>query len=45
VDSFYGRGGDDTIDARDGQRDGFISCGRGPDIVRRDPSDPGGRAC
>jgi Ca2+-binding RTX toxin-like protein len=45
VDSFYGRGGDDTIDARDGERDGFISCGRGPDIVRRDPSDPGGRAC
>jgi Ca2+-binding RTX toxin-like protein len=29
VDSFYGGGGEDTIDARDGVRDESIQCGRG----------------
>ena len=28
-DRFYGGGGDDVIDARDGVRDGSIQCGRG----------------
>ena len=29
ADSFYGNGGDDMIDARDGVRDFSIQCGRG----------------
>ena len=29
VDSFFGRGGDDVIDARDGVRDKSIQCGPG----------------
>ena len=29
VDSFYGGGGEDVIDARDGVRDETIQCGRG----------------
>ena len=32
ADRFYGGGGDDTIDARDGVRDFFIQCGRGKPV-------------
>jgi Ca2+-binding RTX toxin-like protein len=32
VDRFYGNGGDDVIDARDGVRDEVIQCGRGRTI-------------
>jgi Ca2+-binding RTX toxin-like protein len=41
-DSFYGRGGDDIIDARDGVRDGAIQCGRNRPSGRAitDPFDP-----
>jgi Ca2+-binding RTX toxin-like protein len=41
-DSFYGRGGDDIIDARDGVRDGAIQCGRNRPAGRAitDPFDP-----
>jgi hypothetical protein len=35
ADSFYGEGGDDVIDARDGVRDTYIQCGPGK------PSKPG----
>ena len=42
VDSFYGRGGDDVIDARDGVRDAVIQCGRHSPAGRAltDPFDP-----
>ena len=36
-DEFYGNGGDDIIDARDGRRDFVIQCGR-------HPSQPAGHA-
>ena len=35
VDRFYGNGGDDVIDARDGVRDEVIQCGRGRTILRK----------
>jgi Ca2+-binding RTX toxin-like protein len=44
-DIFRGRGGKDNIDARDKHRDAIIDCGRGPDRLRRDGSDPRGRSC
>ena len=44
-DIFRGRGGKDNIDARDKARDALISCGRGPDRLRRDGRDPRGRSC
>lgn len=47
-DRFYGGGGDDVIDARDGERDFVIQCGRkgrpeGRALV--DPGDPAPSAC
>jgi Ca2+-binding RTX toxin-like protein len=44
-DIYRGRGGRDTIDARDHRRDALISCGRGPDRLRRDGRDPRGKSC
>ena len=44
-DIFRGRGGKDNIDARDQRRDALISCGRGPDRLRRDGRDPRGHSC
>lgn len=35
VDRFYGNGGDDVIDARDGARDEVIQCGRGRTVLRQ----------
>jgi Ca2+-binding RTX toxin-like protein len=35
VDRFYGNGGDDVIDARDGVRDEVIQCGRGRLVPRK----------
>lgn len=46
LDSFFGKGGEDLIDARDGQRDARIHCGRGGlEIVFRDRHDPPARRC
>jgi Ca2+-binding RTX toxin-like protein len=42
ADRFYGGGGDDIIDARDGVRDFSIQCGRGTRATRRRPA--GGRS-
>lgn len=47
-DRFYGGGGDDVIDARDGERDFSIQCGRGGRPEGRalvDPRDPAPSAC
>jgi Ca2+-binding RTX toxin-like protein len=46
-DRFYGNGGDDIVDARDGMRDFFIQCGRSRRAGRAltDPFDPPTRAC
>lgn len=46
-DSFYGRGGEDIIDARDGVRDGTIQCGRNRPSGRAitDPIDPPATNC
>ena len=45
-DSFYGNGGDDVIDARDGVRDKWIQCGRGKPATKGHPATgtPEGRA-
>ena len=40
ADTFFARGGDDFIDAADGQRDKAIVCGGGDDEVVKDGSDP-----
>ena len=40
ADTFFSRGGDDFIDAADGQRDNAIVCGGGEDEVVKDGSDP-----
>ena len=48
ADRFYGRGGDDVIDARDGVRDFSIQCARGrrpTGRVLRDSFDPAPEAC
>ncbi len=34
-DEFFGNGGDDVIDARDGVRDKSIQCGRGHPAIKR----------
>ena len=39
ADRFFGRGGDDVIDARDGVRDFSIQCGRGTPPRKK----PGGK--
>jgi Ca2+-binding RTX toxin-like protein len=46
VDSFYGNGGEDVIDARDGVRDESIQCGRGTTPKKGQPvrGVPSGRA-
>lgn len=46
VDSFYGGGGEDVIDARDGVRDESIQCGRGTAPRKGKPArgTPSGRA-
>ena len=38
ADRFYGGGGDDVVDARDGVRDFSIQCGRGARATRRRPA-------
>ena len=38
ADRFFGRGGDDVVDARDGVRDFSIQCGRGVPATRRRPA-------
>jgi Ca2+-binding RTX toxin-like protein len=49
-DRFYGNGGDDVIDARDGVRDFSIQCGRGHEAIQRGKTEvpatgiPSGRA-
>jgi Ca2+-binding RTX toxin-like protein len=40
ADTFIGKGGDDFIDAADGQRDKEIECGGGGDEVVKDRADP-----
>ena len=40
ADTFIGKGGNDSIEAIDGQRDKAILCGGGDDDVSSDPSDP-----
>ena len=40
ADTFIGKGGDDFIDAADGQRDKAIVCGGGNDEVVKDGNDP-----
>jgi Ca2+-binding RTX toxin-like protein len=48
ADRFFGRGGDDVIDARDGVRDFSIQCARGrkpTGRALRDPFDPSTEAC
>jgi hypothetical protein len=44
-DVFTAGGGRDYVDARDGGRDGAISCGGGKDQLLRDGSDPRGSSC
>jgi Ca2+-binding RTX toxin-like protein len=44
-DVFMGLGGNDSISARDGERDFSISCGPGDDVLSSDRSDPPGRSC
>jgi Ca2+-binding RTX toxin-like protein len=45
ADTFIGKGGNDFIEAVDGQRDKSIQCGGGDDSVSRDPSDPKPVSC
>ena len=45
ADSFIGKGGDDFIDAIDGQRDKAINCGGGKDEVQLDRNDPQPISC
>src|SRR6188472_338181 len=45
ADTFIAKGGDDTIDAVDGQRDRSIRCGGGDDEVGKDRSDPDPAGC
>jgi Ca2+-binding RTX toxin-like protein len=40
ADTFIGKGGNDFIDAADGQRDKSIVCGDGHDEVVKDGKDP-----
>ena len=44
-DRLYGRGGDDAINARDGEADFLIDCGGGRDTLLGDSNDPPGRSC
>jgi Ca2+-binding RTX toxin-like protein len=45
ADTFIGKGGDDFIEAIDGQRDKQIDCGAGNDEAAHDPKDPQGISC
>jgi Ca2+-binding RTX toxin-like protein len=45
ADTFIGKGGDDFIDAIDGQHDKKIDCGPGDDEVVKDGSDPAPISC
>jgi Ca2+-binding RTX toxin-like protein len=45
ADVLIGRGGDDFLDAADGQRDKQIDCGGGNDEVVKDGSDPAPSSC
>jgi Ca2+-binding RTX toxin-like protein len=45
ADTFIAKGGDDFVDAVDGQRDKRIDCGGGPDEVLTDGSDPAPQHC
>ncbi len=45
ADTFIGKGGNDFIDAVDGQHDKEIDCGAGKDEVQRDPNDPKPISC
>ena len=44
-DSFYGLGGDDAIDAEDGDYDNVINCGPGEDYETSDPNDSPAQGC
>ena len=45
ADTFIGKGGDDFIEAIDGQRDKQIDCGAGDDEAAHDGKDPQGISC
>ena len=45
ADTFIGKGGNDFIDAIDGQRDKVINCGAGNDEVQKDRNDPRPISC
>ena len=45
ADTFFGKGGDDFIDAVDGQRDKAIVCGGGDDERRQGPRRPDPAGC
>ena len=45
ADTFIGKGGDDFVDALDGQRDKRIDCGGGDDELIKDGSDPAPSSC
>jgi Ca2+-binding RTX toxin-like protein len=45
ADTFIGKGGDDFIEAIDGQRDKQIDCGGGNDEAAHDGKDPQGISC
>ncbi len=45
ADTFIGKGGNDSIEAIDGQRDKAIVCGGGNDDANRDRSDPKPSSC
>ena len=45
ADTFIGKGGDDFIDAIDGQHDTKIDCGGGDDEVVKDAADPAPVSC
>lgn len=45
ADVFIGKGGDDYVDAVDGQRDRQIDCGGGGDSLAKDGNDPSGSSC
>ncbi|HWC08783.1 MAG TPA: hypothetical protein VG458_07000, partial [Solirubrobacterales bacterium] len=45
ADVFVGKGGNDFVDAIDGQRDKQIICGGGNDELVSDAKDPGGSSC
>jgi Ca2+-binding RTX toxin-like protein len=45
ADTFIGKGGNDFVDALDGQRDKRIDCGGGDDELSKDGSDPAPSSC